>query len=395
MQPSGKARVKPKKSEENPPYKVARLKKRTEELIREMGDAYYMASQWSLIWRKFRKHKLARVGGTVLVLLYLGAIFCDFVTPYGINHRDKDRIYSPPDRIHIFEGGKLRWPFVYMTVIEIDSYTFAKTYVEDKAQRYPIKLFFRGDKYRFYGLFETDLHLFGVEAPAYLHLFGTDHLGRDLFSRVFNAARISLSIGLVGMAISFVAGGLIGGISGYYGGTLDILIMRVIEFMGHIPHLPLWIALSAALPVDWPVIRVYFGITIILSLIGWTGVAGGVRARMLQIRDEDFCLAARLAGASDLAVIVRHMIPYFMGLWIVRITLAIPGMILGETSLSFLGIGMRPPAVSWGVLLQNAQNIRSVALYPWILIPGLFVVITVLAFNFLGDGLRDAADPYR
>jgi peptide/nickel transport system permease protein len=171
--------------------------------------------------------------------------------------------------------------------------------------------------------------------------------------------------------------------------------MRVIEFMGHIPHLPLWIALSAALPVDWPVIRVYFGITIILSLIGWTGVAGGVRARMLQIRDEDFCLAARLAGASDLAIIVRHMIPYFMGLWIVRITLAIPGMILGETSLSFLGIGMRPPAVSWGVLLQNAQNIRSVALYPWILIPGLFVVVTVLAFNFLGDGLRDAADPYR
>jgi peptide/nickel transport system permease protein len=228
-----------------------------------------------------------------------------------------------------------------------------------------------------------------------MFLFGTDPMGRDMFSRVIHAARISLSIGLVGVAISFILGCIIGGISGYFGGSVDIVIQRIIEFLGGIPHLPLWMALSAAVPTNWPAVRVYFGITIILSIVGWTGLARTVRSKLFQLREEDYVLAALISGASEMRIITRHLLPGFMSYLIVRLTLAIPGMILGETSLSFLGLGLQPPTVSWGVLLRNAQNVRTVALQPWLLIPAVFVIVTVLCFNFLGDGLRDAADPYK
>ena len=253
----------------------------------------------------------------------------------------------------------------------------------------------RGERYRLWGLIETDRHLFGVAAPGVIYLLGTDDLGRDMLARVLHAGRISLSIGLLGVAFSFVLGLLFGGLSGYYGGAVDLVIQRVVEFLISIPQIPLWMALSAALPANWPPLRVYFGITLILSIVGWTGLARVVRGKLLELRESDFVMAARVAGALDGAIIRRHLLPSFMSYLIVSLTLAVPGMILGETALSFLGLGLRPPVVSWGVLLQKAQNLRTVALHPWLLIPAGFVVVTVLAFNFLGDGLRDAADPYK
>jgi len=239
-----------------------------------------------------------------------------------------------------------------------------------------------------------DIHLFGVKKEE-IFLFGTDNLGRDLFSRNIYAARISLSIGLVGVALSFLLGCILGGLSGYYGGTTDMIVQRGVEFLISIPTIPLWMGLSAALPAQWSPIKVYFGITIILSIVGWCGLARVVRGKLLELREEDFTMAAKIAGTSDRGIIVRHLLPSFLSYLIVSVTLAVPRMILGETALSFLGLGLRAPVVSWGVLLKNAQNFRSVALHPWLLIPGLFVIIVVLSFNFLGDGLRDAADPYK
>ncbi len=274
-------------------------------------------------------------------------------------------------------------PFVYAVRGEVDMESLRRRYAEDTSRRYPLSLLVRGEPYRLWGLIETDRHLFGVEAPGVVYLFGTDD------------GRISLSIGLLGVAFSFVLGLLFGGLSGYYGGAVDLVIQRVVEFLISIPQIPLWMALSAALPANWPPLRVYFGITLILSIIGWTGLARVMRGKLLELREADFVMAARVAGALDGAIIRRHLLPSFMSYLIVSLTLAVPGMILGENALSFLGLGLRPPVVSWGVLLQKAQNLRTVALHPWLLIPAGFVVVTVLAFNFLGDGLRDAADPYR
>ncbi len=360
-----------------------------------LKESFYVASQWQLMWRKFVRHKLAILGGIILAVLYTTALFCEFLSPYDVGKR-RDYIYSPPQRIHFFneEGFHLR-PFVYGLKQTEDPETWRRIYSEDKASKYPIYFFIQGDKYKLWNLFKTDIHLFGVKEPGVLFLFGTDKLGRDLFSRNMYAARISLSIGLVGVFLSFVLGCLLGGISGYYGGSVDMGVQRVIEVLISIPAIPLWMGLAAALPPDWPPIRVYFGITIILSIISWCGLARVVRGKFLELKEEDFVMAAKLSGASEPRVIVRHLLPSFLSYLIVSITLAIPIMILGETALSFLGIGLRAPVVSWGVLLQQAQNVRSVTLNPWLLIPGLFVVITVLAFNFLGDGLRDAADPYK
>jgi len=364
-----------------------------EELTAE--ERYYIASQWQLMWRKFKKHKLALFGGSILIIFYIMAIFCEFFSPYPIYKRFPEYIYCPPQRIHFFdeEGFHLR-PFVYRLKCRPDPVTLRRKYVVDKTKRYPLYFFVAGHKYKLWNLFPSNVHFFGVK-DGKVFLFGTDQLGRDLFSRNIFASRISLSIGLVGVAISFILGIIIGGISGYYGGTADMIIQRIIEFFISIPTIPLWMALSAALPPECPPIKVYFGITVILSLIGWSGLARVVRGKFLELREEDFVMAAKISGASEPRIIAKHLVPSFLSYLIVNLTLSVPNMILGETALSFIGLGIRPPAVSWGALLQSAQNVRTVAQFPWLLIPGLFVIVTVLAFNFLGDGLRDAADPYK
>ena len=348
------------------------------------------------MWSKFRRHRLAIVGAGVLGLFYLGALFCEFVSPYVPLQRNADFIFAPPQRIHFHDGSRFHLrPFVYEFRQVLNEETFRWEYLRDTTTRYPVRLFHRGDEYRFWRLFRTDLHLFGVDAPGTIYLLGTDELGRDVLTRVLYASRISLSVGLGGVLISFLLGCLLGGISGFYSGKVDTIIQRVIEFLRSIPTIPLWMGLAAALPAHWSAIKVYFGITLVLSIVGWTGLARVVRGKLLELRGEDFVTAARVAGAPEHRIITRHLLPSFSSYLIVNITLDIPGMILGETALSFLGLGLRPPVVSWGVLLKAAQNVRTVAQQPWLLVPALFVIVAVLAFNFLGDGLHDAADPYK
>ncbi len=353
-----------------------------------------VASQWKLMWWKFKKHKLAVFSGIVLIILYVVGAFCEFLSPYDPNEYRTRYAFAPPQLIRFVgeEGFSFR-PFVYGYKSSINRETLRREYTIDKDQVYPIKFFVRGEPYKFWGIWETDIRFIGTEGGV-LFLLGTDRLGRDVLSRILYGARISLSVGLFGVFLSLVLGIIIGGLSGYFGGTIDMIVQRLIEFLRCIPTIPLWMALSAALPAQWPPLRVYFGVTIILSLIGWTGLARVVRSKFLSLREEEFVLAARLAGAGRMRIIVRHMVPSFLSHIIASITLAIPNMILGETSLSFLGVGLRPPVISWGVLLKEAQNVRTIALTPWLLVPGVFVIVAVLAFNFLGDGLRDAADPY-
>ena len=360
------------------------------------ADSYYLASQWQLMWQKFRRHKLAMLGGVIMLTLYTAALFADFVTPYTPEQRFPDLTYHPPAALRVLDAqGRLQRPFVYQTIGERNLDTLALTYRVDQNVRIPVRFFARGEAHKVLGVFPTDRHLFSVDAPAGLFVFGTDKLGRDVFSRAIYAARLSLSVGLLGVGLSFAIGVTLGGISGYFGGAVDTFIQRVIEFLISVPTIPLWIALSAALPREWTVVQVYFGIVIILSLVGWGGLARVVRSKLLELREQDYVLAARVAGVSEADIIRVHLLPNFASYLIVSLTLDIPGVILGETALSFLGLGLRPPAVSWGVLLQDAQNVHSIALYWWLVIPALFVVLTVLAFNFLGDGLRDAADPYK
>ncbi len=364
----------------------------------ELESSVSVASQWQLMWWKFRKHRLAMAGGIVTLIIYAIALFVEFLSPSSPGVIRADYTWAPPQRLHFLRqtDDGMRWdPYVNGYKVEIDPEALKRTFVIDEEQVVDIGFFVRGEPYKMWGLWETDLHLVGstdVEIPVYF--LGADRMGRDLLSSMVYGTRISMSIGLLGVFLSFFLGILLGGISGFFGGTTDNLIQRIIEFIRSIPTIPLWMGLAAALPTDWPPLRIYFGITIILSFIGWTGLARVVRGRFLSLRTEDFVMAARLDGASELTTIWRHMVPSFFSHIIASLTLSIPGMILAETSLSFLGLGLRRPVVSWGVLLQEAQNIRSVATAPWLLIPGLAVLVAVLALNFLGDGLRDAADPY-
>ena len=359
-------------------------------------EKLYAASSWTLMRRKFFKHKLALVGLTGLAVLYLGAAFAGFFSVWGTFQRSSDHVFAPPTRVRIFHDGRLVRPFVYGLVPGRDPETLRKLFEINESQVYPIRLFVRGEEeYKLLGLFPARTRLFGVDEPGKLYLFGADHLGRDVYSRILAGARVSLSVGLVGVALSFVIGAILGGISGFFGGTVDLLIQRLIEFLQSLPQIPLWMALAAAVPPRFPPVRLYFLVTVILSIVSWTELARVVRSKIIQLREEDYVVAARIAAANERRIITRHLLPGLMSYLIVSLTLAVPSMILGETALSFIGVGLRPPVVSWGVLLNQAQNFRAVALHPWLLMPGLFVVVTVLLFNFMGDGLRDAADPYR
>jgi len=361
-------------------------------------ERIFVATQWQLMWWKFRKHRMAMISAVVIIVFYFIAIFCEFVAPYDPELPFIKYKFAPPTRIHLrdAEGG---WhaPFVYKIERTRDPDTLRNLYNEDTTTLYPVRFLVHGTPYKLWGLLPTDWHLFGLDVPHEeqgIFMVGADRLGRDLFSRLCYGARISLSIGMIGVLLSLSIGILLGGISGYYGGVVDTIVQRTIEFIRSMPSIPLWMSLSAALPATWPVLRIYFGITIILSLIGWTGMARVVRGRFLALREEDFVMSARLCGSSELRVIVRHMVPSFLSYIIASLTLSIPGMILSETGLSFIGLGLRAPAISWGVLLQEAQNLSSLALAPWVFAPGGAVILAVFAFNFLGDGLRDAADPY-
>jgi peptide/nickel transport system permease protein len=363
------------------------------------GEKVYVAPPWKLMWWRFRKHKMALISAVLLIIFYFIAAFCEFVAPYDPDQALIQFKQVPPTSIHIRNAqGQLQWPFVYQHKRTMDPNTLQITYTEMPDTWYPIQLFVHGSKYKLWGLWESDIHLYGLPPAAMdkqgVFIFGTDRLGRDMASRVAYGARLSLSMGLVSVFLSLALGVVLGGISGYYGGMADVVIQRVIEFIRTIPTIPLYMTLSAALPNDWPVERVYFGITMIIALVGWTFLARVVRGRFLAMREEDFVMAARLNGSSEMRIILRHMLPSFLSYIIAAVTLNIPNMILSETGLSFIGLGLRPPAISWGVLLQEAMNLRSLALSPWVLVPGLAVVLSVLAFNFLGDGLRDAADPY-
>ncbi|TDO94330.1 peptide/nickel transport system permease protein [Halanaerobium saccharolyticum] len=354
------------------------------------------ASQSQLIWYRFKKHKLASLGLTVLAILYVTSIFAGFVAPYAHTERIDDYKYAPPTEIHVIsEENGLRTPFVYSYSKELDTETFQYEYVIDKTKEYSLKLFVKSEPYKLLGFIPMEHKLFGTgdkDAPVFL--FGTDNLSRDIFSRILFGGRVSLFVGFGGVFLSFIIGSLLGGISGYFGGVIDEIIMRAVELLMSIPKIPLWIAFSAAVPRDWTAVQTYLAITMILALVGWTGLARVVRGKLMSLKNEQFAMAARAAGASDFRIITKHLLPAFISYLVVHLTLAIPGMILGETTLSFLGLGIQPPAVSWGTLLQDAQDLTVLADYPWHLIPTVFVIVTVLMFNFIGDGLRDAADPY-
>jgi peptide/nickel transport system permease protein len=350
-------------------------------------------SQWQLIRRRFAKHKLAVAALYVLTLLYLMAAFAEAIAPYTPNRRNIDFSYCPPQLPRFnFKNGL----HTYAMRLHTDPITFRRTYVEQRDTPVPLRFFARGDAYRLWGLFPMNRHLIGAagDGGGTFYLLGADKYGRDIFSRIVYGARVSLSVGLIGIAFTFLLGTTLGGVSGYVGGRTDTLIQRAIEIINAFPHLPLWLALAAVLPSDWSPIQIYFAITILLSLLNWTGLARVVRGKILALREEDYAVAARLLGAGHGRILFRHLMPGFTSHIIVALTLSIPGMILGETSLSFLGLGLRPPVVSWGVMLQDCMDVKAVSIYPWLLIPVAFIVTTVLCFNFLGDGLRDAADPY-
>jgi peptide/nickel transport system permease protein len=358
----------------------------------------FVASQWQLVWWRFKEHKVAVVSGVFVILIYLVALFAEFLAPYAPDEVNALYLYAPPQQLHLFDtsdGGFTFAPHVYGYQSEVDAAAGRRTFTLNPEHKIPVGLFVQGDEYKLWGLIPMNRHFIGPkEAGEPMYLLGADRLGRDMLTRLIYGTRISMSIGLVGVFLSLILGILLGGMSGYYGGAVDNIIQRSIEFLRSIPTIPLWMGLAAALPANWPPLRIYFGITVILSLIGWTGLARVVRGRFLALRSEEFVTAAELDGASDLRIILRYMVPSFMSHIIASTTLAIPAMILSETALSFLGLGLQAPLVSWGTLLREAQSVRTVMQAPWQMWPAVAVVVTVLALNFLGDGLRDAADPY-
>ncbi|WP_114947143.1 ABC transporter permease [Microvirga calopogonii] len=358
------------------------------------SESFYRASSWQLMWWKFRRHKVAVAAAFVLLAFYLLVPFVEVVAPYNQTKRHGDFLYAPPQAVHLMHEGRFVGPHTYRYSYSFDLESFRRVYTPDKSKPQPIRFLCRGDTYQFWGVWEMNFHLVCPPEDGTMFLLGTDRLGRDLLSRIIYGARISLTIGIVGIAVSFALGLFFGGLAGYLGGWVDHVIQRMIEILRSLPELPLWLALSAALPANWSPILVFFGITIILGLLDWPGLARAVRSKLLSLREEDFVKAAELMGASKQRIIARHLIPNFMSHLIASATLSIPSMILGETALSFLGLGLRPPVTSWGVLLNEAQNLAAVQLHPWLLFPMVPVVIVVLAFNFMGDGLRDAADPY-
>ena len=364
-------------------------------IAREAELRYYTASQFQLMWWKFKKHRLALVGTTILGILVFIALFAEFLSPYTPTARSPNYLHGRPQVLHFVDAeGKFHLrPFTYELTAAMDPQTFLLEVKEDTSKPWPVYFFVKGNPYEMWGVIKSDRHLFGVK-EGHLHLLGTDQLGRDILSRLFHATRTSLTIGVVGLFISFFLGLIIGGISGFFGGTVDDAIQRFIEFIRSIPTLPLWMALAAALPMEWSPQRVYFTITILLGLLGWTHLARRVRGKLLSLREEDFVVAARIAGSSNSRIIARHLLPSFLSYIIVDLSISFPYMILAETSLSFIGLGLRAPVISWGVLLQDAQNIQSIALYPWLFTPVAFVILAVMAFSFVGDGMRDAADPY-
>lgn len=366
--------------------------------VEEMTEAQakvHLASQLKLMWWKFKRHRIALASGIFLLLLYGMIIIAEFLAPYNLHTRNVDFIHSPPQRVHLFNDGNFVGPFVYGREMKLDMESLKRVYTINKNDVQPIRFFCKGDDYRFWGMIQSNVHFACPAKAGQMFLLGTDRLGRDVLSRIIYGARISLTIGLIGITISFVLGIIIGGLAGYHGGVFDLLVQRVIEVLQSLPSLPLWMALAAIMPVTWSPILIYFGITIILGMLDWTGLARSVRSKLLALREEDYVLAAQLMGAKSSRIIGRHLVPGFMSHLIATATISIPGMILGETALSFLGLGLRPPITSWGILLTEARSVSVIAFYPWLLFPMVPVILVILAFNFLGDGLRDAADPYR
>lgn len=360
------------------------------------SETVLVASQWKLMWWKFRKHRLAVAGGVITCIVVFVAVFADVLSPFPTTAYNARYAHAPPQLLRIGDRGAAGWGlYVHGYDVQVDPVALERVVVTDEAKRHAVGLFAKGAPYHLFGLIPAERRLIGPLNPRDpMYLLGADRLGRDVLSRTIHGTRVSISIGLVGVGLSLFLGVLLGGISGFYGGAIDNIIQRLIEFLQAIPAIPLWMGLAAAIPQTWPPLRVYFVITVILAVLGWTSLARVVRGRFLSLKSEDFVTAARLDGVSDLRIILRHMVPSFMSHIIAVVTLAIPSMILAETALSFLGVGLRPPVVSWGVLLQEAQNIRSIALAPWLFWPGVAVVVTVLSLSFLGDGIRDAADPY-
>ena len=360
-------------------------------------DRVSVASQGQLIWWRFKKHKLAVISAILLLLLYLTTAFAEFFATSHPLESEAFRGLIQPQPIHFFDEGKLS-PYVCAMEGTRDPYTYKKTYIPNCDDKTPVKFFTKGFEYKWLNLIPMDRHLIGVPegylAEEHIFLLGTDIQGRDMWSRIWVASRLSLSIGLVGVTLTLFFGISLGGISGFYGGFIDTIIQRIIEIVRAVPTIPLWMALSAAMPFSWSIVQIYFSITLIISLFAWTDLARVVRGRFLSLREEDFVTAAVLSGANERRIIFRHVMPSLYSHIIAAVSLAIPLMIISETALSFLGLGLQAPAISWGTLLQGTQNIQSVALYKWLMLPAFPVVGSILLFNFLGDGLRDAADPY-